>query len=573
MKRGEQRQPDFVGHVARGEGRSDGDRLLERGDEDLLRRLEVEMTGVAIPAAAQPHAERRRHASQDLLGDGRSRPGGERIDDRPMTREPELVGPCRQVRERMERVGALAHRRQLLDVMLVVEGEAAVELLGGEIAQGDQRLALLAAVGHRGERSLQRLDVDPALLEEKLAQRPEAAEENLGAAGLAAPEVDPGGAAVGVHAQLSRGAHAQRLHQDGGEGGGPDLAPGEIAERFGHWTAILPGFRVGRHSQRFVEGDPRGGRQVEGAQTRALGDTDRVLPVAREEIRGKTHLLRSEDQRVAGPEIGLPQAPGSIGGEEVHAGPGRPRLPRLEVRVDLGHHLVPIVEAGAAQVLVGNRESQGLDQVELGAGHGAEPGHVARVGRDSGMDEHDGEGRIEGRQHGRILQRRRAEGEQTQNCAFSHEVRAKESGPPLLRDRFLHARAGATLTCRDRPTDPPRMRAIDERSGRVLARRVVRAERFFSRLRGLLGRRSLEAGEALLLVPCGSIHTLGMRFSIDALFLDGDGVVLHALADLRPWRVPKGVRGARMVLELPAGTLAPGGTPPGSRVRFEAPHA
>lgn len=112
------------------------------------------------------------------------------------------------------------------------------------------------------------------------------------------------------------------------------------------------------------------------------------------------------------------------------------------------------------------------------------------------------------------------------------------------------------------------MHAIDERSGAVLATRVRRADRFWTRLRGLLFRAALADDEGLLLVPCGSIHTVGMRFPIDALFLDGDGVVLHALHRVPPWRIPPPVRGARMVLELAAGTLARHGTGPGDRVRF-----
>jgi len=113
------------------------------------------------------------------------------------------------------------------------------------------------------------------------------------------------------------------------------------------------------------------------------------------------------------------------------------------------------------------------------------------------------------------------------------------------------------------------LRAIDEGSGVVLATRVIRADTFLSRLRGLLGRTRLEPGEALLLAPCASIHTLGMRFPIDALFLDGGGQVLAALPRLAPWRVPAPVSGARMVLELAAGTLDAAGTAPGARVRFE----
>jgi len=112
------------------------------------------------------------------------------------------------------------------------------------------------------------------------------------------------------------------------------------------------------------------------------------------------------------------------------------------------------------------------------------------------------------------------------------------------------------------------MLAIDDTTGAILATRTRRADTFLARLRGLLGRSSLAEGEALLLDPCGSIHTLGMRFPIDALYLDADGTVLEALADLRPWRVPPPVRGARRVLELPAGALSRAGSARGHRVRF-----
>lgn len=113
------------------------------------------------------------------------------------------------------------------------------------------------------------------------------------------------------------------------------------------------------------------------------------------------------------------------------------------------------------------------------------------------------------------------------------------------------------------------MLAIDDTTGAELARRTVHAASFLARLRGLLGRASLAEGEALLLDPCGSIHTLGMRFPIDVLFLDEGGAVLAALAHLPPWRVPPPVRGARRVLELPAGTLGRTATAKGHRVRFE----
>lgn len=102
-------------------------------------------------------------------------------------------------------------------------------------------------------------------------------------------------------------------------------------------------------------------------------------------------------------------------------------------------------------------------------------------------------------------------------------------------------------------------------SGAVLCTRCVVADTPLRRLRGLLGRRALASGEGLLLRPACSIHTAGMRFAIDAVFLDGEHRVLRVAEDMRPWRLAS-CRGARSVLELPAGTCAEHAVRPGTRV-------
>ena len=75
------------------------------------------------------------------------------------------------------------------------------------------------------------------------------------------------------------------------------------------------------------------------------------------------------------------------------------------------------------------------------------------------------------------------------------------------------------------------------------------------RMRGLMGRRGLPAGEGLLLSPAPAIHTAFMRFPIDALFLDRDLRVLHIVEQLGPWRMASKSR-AHAVLELCAGESA-----------------
>jgi len=81
------------------------------------------------------------------------------------------------------------------------------------------------------------------------------------------------------------------------------------------------------------------------------------------------------------------------------------------------------------------------------------------------------------------------------------------------------------------------------------------ADRPLLRMRGLIGRRGLPAGEGMLLRPESGIHTAFMRFPIDALFLDRNLRVLDIVEQLRPWRMASKHR-ARAVLELPAGECA-----------------
>lgn len=84
------------------------------------------------------------------------------------------------------------------------------------------------------------------------------------------------------------------------------------------------------------------------------------------------------------------------------------------------------------------------------------------------------------------------------------------------------------------------------------------AASFAMRARGLLFTPALATGAALLILPCRSIHTIGMRHAIDALFLDDRATIIAVHDQLVPWRVAVH-RGARAVLELSAGMAAEAG--------------
>ena len=70
----------------------------------------------------------------------------------------------------------------------------------------------------------------------------------------------------------------------------------------------------------------------------------------------------------------------------------------------------------------------------------------------------------------------------------------------------------------------------------------------------------------ILLRPCGSVHTMFMRFPIDVVFCDRDLRVLSVGSDVRPWRM-RAQRGAHVVIELSAGEASRRGVSAGSQLR------
>jgi uncharacterized membrane protein (UPF0127 family) len=113
------------------------------------------------------------------------------------------------------------------------------------------------------------------------------------------------------------------------------------------------------------------------------------------------------------------------------------------------------------------------------------------------------------------------------------------------------------------------LKVTNARTGSELASWVGLADWWWRRAVGLLGRTSLDDDEGLLLRPCSSVHTLGMRFAIDVAFLDSGGKVVTASPQLRPGAWARGGRHAHATLELPTGRLAATGTRVGDTLIFE----
>ncbi len=92
----------------------------------------------------------------------------------------------------------------------------------------------------------------------------------------------------------------------------------------------------------------------------------------------------------------------------------------------------------------------------------------------------------------------------------------------------------------------------------VVATHVRFARTFISRGLGLMGRKPLPRGEALLftgtrMMPANSIHTCFMRFPLDIIFLDADMKVRKVLREVKPWRMTWPVAGAITAVELTSG--------------------
>lgn len=110
------------------------------------------------------------------------------------------------------------------------------------------------------------------------------------------------------------------------------------------------------------------------------------------------------------------------------------------------------------------------------------------------------------------------------------------------------------------------VRVVHDGSGIRVGSRVAVADSWWGRCRGLLAHPPLKNGEGLLLLDCGSVHTVGMAYAIDVAFLDAEGRVVRSIARLEPWRVGLGGTEAVHTLELPAGRLDDTGTVPGVRL-------
>jgi uncharacterized protein len=99
-----------------------------------------------------------------------------------------------------------------------------------------------------------------------------------------------------------------------------------------------------------------------------------------------------------------------------------------------------------------------------------------------------------------------------------------------------------------------RLRMRNATRDREIAESVEVADTAAKRSKGLLGRSGLPRGHAIWIAPCEAVHTFGMQFAIDLIYLDRQHRIRKIQSNVRPWRISACLR-AHSVVELPGGSI------------------
>ena len=103
--------------------------------------------------------------------------------------------------------------------------------------------------------------------------------------------------------------------------------------------------------------------------------------------------------------------------------------------------------------------------------------------------------------------------------------------------------------------------------GTTVAERAEVARTSAKRSKGLLGRKGLDPGGGMWIVPCESVHTFFMQFPIDLIYLDKQLRVKKVRSSVKAWRISACLT-AHSILELPAGTIRDSRTQPNDTLDF-----
>lgn len=113
------------------------------------------------------------------------------------------------------------------------------------------------------------------------------------------------------------------------------------------------------------------------------------------------------------------------------------------------------------------------------------------------------------------------------------------------------------------------MRLTNRRTRETILQDIIIAKHVLSRLKGLLFVKKPKKGLGLYLTPCKAVHTLGMRYAIDVIFLDAQNQVLKLIPSLKPNRVSPFIWKAHAVLETAGGFLDETDIQPCDQLEFQ----
>jgi len=99
------------------------------------------------------------------------------------------------------------------------------------------------------------------------------------------------------------------------------------------------------------------------------------------------------------------------------------------------------------------------------------------------------------------------------------------------------------------------MRVLRREDKKVIVENLMIADRFLSRLKGLMLSKALPSNAGLLLKPCQSVHTFFMNYTIDVIFLDENNRIIGIENNMRPYHISKFYRKSQKVLEMNAGII------------------
>jgi hypothetical protein len=103
----------------------------------------------------------------------------------------------------------------------------------------------------------------------------------------------------------------------------------------------------------------------------------------------------------------------------------------------------------------------------------------------------------------------------------------------------------------------------------TIADHATVAASMLTRMRGLIGRRTLARGEGLVIGPCSGVHTFFMRMPLDVVFLNRHNQVVCSVSGLPTWAMLPWVRGAIRAIEVPVGTVHESRTAVGDLLSIE----